>query len=64
VFTYILIRRSVDWILTLCLVISVSFSAPVAAFIIKRTESGKLKVLIGVATFFLGLAMILKATFS
>ena len=64
VFTYILIRGSVDWILTLCLVISVSFSAPVAAFIIKRTESGKLKVLIGVATFLLGLATILKATLS
>jgi uncharacterized membrane protein YfcA len=64
VFTYILARGSVDWVLTSCLVISVSFSAPVAAFIVRRTESGKLKVLIGVATFLLGLATILKATLS
>jgi len=64
VFTYILIRGSIDWVLTFCLVISVSFSAPVAAFIVKRTESGKLKVLIGVATFLLGLATILKVALS
>ena len=62
--TYTLTRGSVDWVLTFCLVVSVSFSAPVAAFMIKRTESGKLKVLIGVATFLLGLATILKATIS
>lgn len=64
VFTYILTGGSVDWILTVCLVISVSFSAPVAAFIVKKTESGKLKVLIGVATFLLGVATILKVTLS
>lgn len=64
VFAYMLTRGSVDWVLTLCLVISVSFSAPVAAFIVRRTESGKLKVLIGFATFLLGLATILKATLS
>lgn len=62
VFTYILTRGSVDWILTFCLVVSVSFSAPIAAFIVKRTESGKLKVLIGVATFLLGVATTLKVT--
>ncbi len=64
VFTYILTRGSVDWVLTVCLVISVSFSAPVAAFIVKKTESGKLKVLIGIATFLLGVATILKVTLS
>jgi len=64
VLTYVLTRGSVDWVLTFCLVISVSFSAPMAAFIVKRTESGKLKVLISIATFLLGLATILKATLS
>ncbi len=64
VFTYILARGNVDWVLTSCLLISVSFSAPVAAFMIKRTESGKLKVLMGVVTSLLGLATILKAILS
>jgi len=64
VLIYVLTRGSVDWVLTFCLVISVSFSAPMAAFIVKRTESGKLKVLISIATFLLGLATILKATLS
>jgi uncharacterized membrane protein YfcA len=61
VFAYILTRASVDWVLTFCLIISVSFSAPTAAFIVKRLENGKLKVLIGIATFLLGFATILKA---
>jgi uncharacterized membrane protein YfcA len=64
VFMYILTRGSVDWVLTVCLVISVSFSAPVAAFIVKKTESRKLKVMISIATFLLGVATILKATLS
>ena len=64
VFMYILTRGSVDWVLTACLVISVSFSAPIAAFIVKKTESRKLKVLIGVATFLLGVATILKVILS
>ena len=63
VLTYISIGGTVNWLLASCLLISVSFSAPVAAFMIKRTESGKLKVLIGVVTFLLGLATILKAMF-
>jgi len=64
VFTYILTRGSVNWLLTSCLVTSVTFSAPVAALIVKRTESGKLKILIAIATFLLGLATILKAIYS
>ncbi len=64
VLTYTLTRGSVDWVLTLCLVVSVSFSAPVAAFIVRRTESGRLKLLIGFATFLLGLTTILKAVLS
>jgi len=64
VFTYVLTRGSVNWVLTSCLVTSVIFSAPVAAFIVKRTESGKLKVVIAVATFLLGLATVLKAIYS
>ncbi len=63
VFAYILTGRSVDWVLTFCFVIGASFSAPVAAIIVKRTESGELKVLIGVVTFLLGLATILKVLF-
>lgn len=62
VFTFILVRGSLDWVLACCLVLSASLSAPVAAFIVKRTESGRVKILIGVATFLLGLATILKAT--
>lgn len=62
VFTYIWTRGSIDWVLTFCLLISVCLSAPVAAFMLKRAESGKLKVLIGVVTFLLGLATVLKAT--
>lgn len=61
VFTYILTWGNVDWVLTFCLLISVSFSAPVAAFMIKRTESGKLKVVMGVATSLLGIVTILNA---
>ena len=64
VFMYILTRGSIDWVLTVCLVISVSFSAPVAAFIVKKTESRKLKVMISIATFLLGVATILKVTLS
>ena len=62
VFTYMWTRGSIDWVLTFCLLISVSLSAPVAAFMLKRAESGKLKVLIGVVTSLLGLATVLKAT--
>ncbi len=62
VLTYLLARGAVDWVLTCCLVLSVSLSAPVAAFIVRRAKSGRLKVLIGVTTFLLGLATILKAT--
>lgn len=64
VLAFIFSRGSVDWVLTYCLVLSVSLSAPVAAFIVRRTKSGRLKVLIGVATFLLGLATVLKATLS
>lgn len=64
VFTYVLTGGRIEWPLTLCLLISVSFSAPVAAFMIKRAKRGKLKVLIGVATSLIGLATVLKATLS
>lgn len=64
VLAFILGGGSVDWVLTCSLVLSVSLSAPVAAFIVRRTKSGRLKVLIGVATFVLGLATVLKAALS
>jgi hypothetical protein len=64
VLTFILARGSLDWVLACCLVLSASLSAPVAAFAVRRTRSGRLKVLIGVTTFLLGLATILKATLS
>lgn len=60
VFMYVLIGGGVDWVLTSCLLVSVLFSAPVAALIVKRTEGGKLKVLISIATSLIGLATILK----
>jgi uncharacterized membrane protein YfcA len=64
VFTYVSIGGSIDWILTSCLLISASFSAPVAAFMVKRIEGKRLKVLIGVITSLLGLATILKTVLS
>lgn len=63
VFTYILIRANINWLLTSCLIINVSFSAPIAAFIVKRMENGKLKLLIGITTFFLGFVTILKTIY-
>ena len=63
VFTYLWAGGGVDWGLTFCLLISVSLSAPVAALMIKRTEGGKLRVLVGVATSLLGLGTVLKAVF-
>ena len=50
----------VDWVPTFCLLVSVLFSAPVAAFAVKKTGGERLKVLIGVATSSLGLATVLK----
>lgn len=64
VFTYLWTGGSVDWVLTLCLLISVSLSAPVAAFMTRKVEGNRLRLLIGVATSLLGLATILKAAFS
>lgn len=62
--TYLLTRANIDWVLTFCLIISVSFSAPIAALIVKRVGNGRLKVAIAVATFSLGLTTILKAGLS
>lgn len=54
----------IDLVLTLCFSISVSLSAPIAAFVTRRTEDGRLKVLIGVASSLTGFVTILKTIFS
>lgn len=56
---YILMGRNIDWLLSILLSIGVVLSAPLAAFIVRKIESRKLKVVIGISTLALGLLTIL-----
>jgi len=58
--TYMVTGRSFDWALVTTLSIGVALSAPVSAFIIKKIESNKLKMIIGAMTLVLGLATMLR----
>jgi len=60
VLSYILIGKSVDWELAITLSIGVAFSAPVSAYFVRKIESGKLKLIIGIFTLALGVATILR----
>lgn len=64
VITHIWTTGNLDWVLTSCLSVSVLLSAPIAAYMTKRIESGKLKLLISLATSLLGFSTILKVTLS
>jgi len=59
--TYILAGKSIDWQMATLLSIGVALSTPVAAFIISKVESKRLKVIIGVLTLALGQFTIVKA---
>ena len=60
VLMYTLIGRNIDWLLSILLSIGVVFSAPLAAYIVKKIESTRLKLIIGVSTLLLGLSTILR----
>jgi len=57
---YVFIGRTVDWTLALMLSIGVAFSAPVSAYLVRRIENRKLKLIIGIFTLILGIATMLR----
>ncbi len=59
VLMYVLIGKNIDWSLSILLSVGVVLSAPLAAFIVRRIESRKLRLVIGISTFILGLLTIL-----
>ncbi len=58
--TYFFVSQNVDWLLLILLSIGIALSTPVAAFIVKRVESKKMKLIIGILTLLLGTMTILK----
>lgn len=60
VLMYVLIGSNIDLSLSILLSIGVAFSAPLAAFIVRKIESRKLRLVIGVSTLLLGLSTILR----
>ena len=64
VLMYILIGENIDWSLSILLSIGVALSAPVSAFIVRKIESRKLRLAIGIFTLLLGLSTILKSSVS
>ena len=60
VVTYFLVYRSVDWLLLTLLSVGIALSTPFAALIVKRIESRKIKLIIGLFTLTLGSLTILK----
>lgn len=61
VLMYFLIGRNIDWLLSILLSIGVVLSAPLAAFIVRKIESRKLRLIIGISTLILGVSTIIKA---
>ena len=60
VIMYVLIGTGIDWSLSLSLTIGVAFSTPVAAFIVSKAGSRKIRLAIGITTLLLGLMTTLK----
>lgn len=60
VLMYVLIGRNIDWLLSILLSIGVVLSAPLAAYIVRKIESRRLKLIIGISTLLLGLSTILR----
>jgi uncharacterized membrane protein YfcA len=63
VVTYFLVYRSMDWLLLALLSIGIALSTPFAALIVKRIESRKMKLIIGLFTITLGLLTVLKTLY-
>ena len=61
VLMYFLVGRNIDWLLPILLSIGVAFATPVAAFLVSKIESPKLKLAIGTLSLLLGLLTIYKA---
>ncbi len=60
ILTYVLIGRNIDWLFSIPLLIGVVLSTPLAALIVRKIESRKLKMVVGIATLSLGLSTILR----
>jgi len=58
VLLYLFIGRNIDWLLSILLSIGVVFSAPIAAFVVRKIDSRRLKLAIGISTLLLGLSTI------
>ena len=63
VVTYFLAYRSMDWLLLALLSVGTALSTPFAALIVKRIESRKMKLIIGLFTVTLGSLTILKTLY-
>jgi uncharacterized membrane protein YfcA len=61
--TFALLGIPIDWSLTLSLSTGVVLSSPLAAFIVRKTESGKLRLAIAFVTIVLGISTILRLFF-
>jgi len=61
--TFALSGIPIDWSLTLSLSTGVILSTPLAAFIVRKTESGKLRLAIALVTIVLGISTILRLFF-
>ncbi|NIO36135.1 TSUP family transporter [Candidatus Bathyarchaeota archaeon] len=57
---YVLIGRGIDWPLSITLSIGVVLSTPLAASFVRKIESTRLRLIIGIATLLLGLSTILR----
>lgn len=60
VITYLLAGRQVDWMLAGMMAIGVAASTPVAAFIVKKLDAKRLKLIIGICTIIMGALTLFK----
>lgn len=61
---YFFVGINTDWLLTVSLLLGVIFSAPVAAFIVKKIEDERMKIFMGIVAFALGVFTITSALLS
>lgn len=59
--TYFLSGMRIDWTLTFALCLGVAFSSPVAALVVKRIDSKRLRALIAAVTIILGAATLVRS---
>jgi len=60
VLMYVLIGGSINWLLSILLSIGIALSTPLAAFVVRKIESRKLIMVIGISTLLLGLSTIIR----